>query len=154
MGWQAYYIRVYIYIYIYIWVMRVVKLNDWNIFLYIQYYWFRISSLDRASYVVHGAHEAHLANYTLHNRFLHNMICCHNTLFTKNELNRECIITLARSNPWWWSEKIETCRSGFKCFKWKLYRCTCWLIVEVITDFIFPISLPLYIFSLFHSIPY
>ena len=27
-------------------------------------------------------HDAHLANYTLYNRFLHNMICCHNTLFT------------------------------------------------------------------------
>jgi len=29
------------------------------------------------------AYAAHLANYTLYNRFLHNMICCHNTLFTK-----------------------------------------------------------------------
>ena len=29
------------------------------------------------------AYDAHLANYTLYNRFLHNMICCHNTLFTK-----------------------------------------------------------------------
>jgi len=27
--------------------------------------------------------DAHLANYTLYNRFLHNMICYHNTLFTK-----------------------------------------------------------------------
>jgi len=24
-----------------------------------------------------------VANYTLYSRFLHNMICCHNTLFTK-----------------------------------------------------------------------
>ena len=55
-------------------------------------------------------------------------------LVYKNELNREYVITLARNDetPWWWSEKIETCRSGFKCFKWKLYRCICWLIVEVI----------------------
>ena len=55
-------------------------------------------------------------------------------LIYKNELNREYVITLARNDetPWWWSEKIETCRSGFKCFKWKLYRCICWLIVEVI----------------------
>ena len=29
------------------------------------------------------SYDAHLANYTLYNRFLHNMICCHNTLFTK-----------------------------------------------------------------------
>ena len=55
----------------------------------------------------------------------------------KNELNREYIITLAKNDetPWWWSGKIETCRSGFKCFKcfkWKLYRYICWLIVEVI----------------------
>ena len=43
------------------------------------------------------------------------------------------LITLASNDetPWWWSEKIETCRSDFKCFKWKLYRCICWLIVEV-----------------------
>ena len=60
-------------------------------------------------------------------------------LVYKNELNREYVITLARNdeNHWWWSEKIETCRSGFKCFKvfflkWKLCRCICWLIVEVI----------------------
>jgi len=52
-------------------------------------------------------------------------------LVYKNELNREYIITLARNDetPWWWSEKIETRQSGFK---WKLYRCICWLIVEVI----------------------
>jgi len=30
-----------------------------------------------------ASHDAHLANYTLYNRFLHNMICCHNSLFTK-----------------------------------------------------------------------
>ena len=55
-------------------------------------------------------------------------------LVYKNELNREYVITLARNDetPWWWSKKIETCRSGFKCFKWKLYRCICWLIVDVI----------------------
>ena len=54
-------------------------------------------------------------------------------LVYKNELNREYVINLARNDetPWWWSEKIETCRSGFKCFKWKLYRCICWLLVEV-----------------------
>ena len=54
-------------------------------------------------------------------------------LVYKNELNREYVITLAWNDesPWWWSENIETCRSGFKCFKWKLYRWICWLIVEV-----------------------
>ena len=56
------------------------------------------------------------------------------TCLQKNELNREYVITLARNDetPWWWCEKIETCRSGFKCFKWTLYSCICWLIVEVI----------------------
>jgi len=55
-------------------------------------------------------------------------------LVYKNELNCEYVITLARNDetPWWWSVKIEICRSGFKGFKWKLYRCICWLIVEVI----------------------
>jgi len=35
------------------------------------------------------------------------------------ELNCEyCNITLARNKvPWWWSDKIETCRSVLKCFK-------------------------------------
>ena len=28
-------------------------------------------------------HDAHLANCSLYNTFLHNMICCHNTLFAK-----------------------------------------------------------------------
>jgi len=62
----------------------------------------------------------------------HDMLPQH--LVYKNELNHEYIITLARNDkaPWWWSERTETCRSGFKCFKWKLYRCICWLIVEVI----------------------
>ena len=36
-----------------------------------------------ASYATYAAYDAHLANYTLYNRFLHNMICCHNTLLTK-----------------------------------------------------------------------
>ena len=63
----------------------------------------------------------------------HDMLPQH--LVYKNELNREYGITLARNDetPWWWSEKFETCRSGFKCFKWKLYSCICWLIVEVIS---------------------
>jgi len=40
-------------------------------------------------------------------------------LVCKYELNCEyCNITLARNKaPWWWSDKIETCRSVVKCFK-------------------------------------
>ena len=58
-------------------------------------------------------------------------------LVYKNELNREYVITLARNDetPWWWSGNIETRRSGLsflKCLKWKLNRCICWLIFEVI----------------------
>jgi len=72
----------------------------------------------------------------------HDMLPHH--LVYKNELNREYVITLARNNetPWWWSEKIEICRSGFK---WKLYRCICWLIVEVIRHY--------YLFNDVFSIP-
>ena len=62
----------------------------------------------------------------------HYMLSQH--LVYKNELKREYVITLARKDEthWWLSEQIETCRSGFKCFKWKLFRCICWLIVKVI----------------------
>ena len=61
----------------------------------------------------------------------HDMLPQH--LVYKNEPNREYVITLERNDetPWWWSEKIETYPSGFKCFKWKLYKWICWLIVEV-----------------------
>jgi len=61
----------------------------------------------------------------------HDMLPQH--LVYKKELNHEYVMPLARNDetPWWWPEKIETCRSGFKCFKWKLHRCICWLIVEV-----------------------
>ena len=47
----------------------------------------------------------------------HDMLPQH--LVYKNELNREYVISLAKNDetPWWWSEKIETSRSGFKCFK-------------------------------------
>ena len=42
--------------------------------------------------------------------------------------NENCNITLARSKaPWWWSDKIETCRSVLKCFMWN-YMCIRWLI--------------------------
>ena len=42
----------------------------------------------------------------------HDMLPQH--LVYKNELNREYVITLARNDE---TQKIETCRSGFKCFK-------------------------------------
>ena len=40
-------------------------------------------------------------------------------LVCKYELNCEyCNTTLARNKaPWWWSDKIETCRNVLKCFK-------------------------------------
>ena len=50
-------------------------------------------------------------------------IISHKTLL-KCELNCEyCDITLAWNNkaPWWWSDKIETCRSVLKVFYMKLY---------------------------------
>ena len=75
-------------------------------------------------------------------------VCCHNTsfantkyaanevlwqhmlpqhLFCKYKLNCEyCNIILARNKaPWWWSDKIETCRSVLKCFKSVLYEIVC-----------------------------
>ena len=59
----------------------------------------------------------------------------HNSI-RKYELNCEyCNISLARNkSPWWWSDKIEACRSVFKCFKSVLevfmwnYMCIRWLI--------------------------
>ena len=48
-------------------------------------------------------------------------------LVCKYELNCECCnITLARNRaPWWWSDKIETCRSVLKCFKSVLCEIIC-----------------------------
>ena len=86
----------------------------------------------------YAAYEADLANYTLYNKIptQHDTLPQH--LVYKNKLNHEYVITLARNNEtsWWWSEKIETGQSGFKCFKWKLYRCICWLIVEVMSIYL------------------
>jgi len=50
-------------------------------------------------------------------------------LVCKYQLNCEyCNITLARNKtPWWWSDKIETCRSVLKCFMWN-YMCIRWSI--------------------------
>ena len=54
-----------------------------------------------------------------------------------NELNREYVITLARNDETPWcdlkrSKNVGVILSVLKCFKWKLYRCICWLIIEVI----------------------
>jgi len=39
-----------------------------------------------------------------------------------------CNLNLARNKaPWWWSDKVETCRSVLKCFVWN-YMCIRWLI--------------------------
>jgi len=50
-------------------------------------------------------------------------------LVCKYELNCEYRnMTLASNKaPWWWSDKIETCRSVLKCFMWN-YMCIRWLI--------------------------
>ena len=68
-----------------------------------------------------------------HNSTQHDMLPQHPVY--KNELDSECYnITLSRKNiaSWWWSEKIETCRSVFNCFMWNLYKCKCWLRIEAI----------------------
>ena len=64
-----------------------------------------------------ASYDAHLATAPQHIPTQHDMLPQH--LICKYELNCEyCNITLARNNaPWWWSDKIETCRSVLKCFK-------------------------------------
>jgi len=36
------------------------------------------------------------------------------------------------------SKPVGAVSSALKCFKWKLYRCVCWLIVELIDLFLQP----------------
>ena len=64
-----------------------------------------------------ASYDAHLATAPQHIPTQHYMLPQH--LVCKYELNCEhCNITLARNKaPWWWSDKIETCRSVLKCFK-------------------------------------
>ena len=73
------------------------------------------------------ASYAHLATAPQHIPTQHDMLPQY--LFCKYELNCEyCNIPLARNKaPWWWSDKIETCRSVLKCFIWN-YMCIRWLI--------------------------
>jgi len=67
----------------------------------------------------------HLATAPQHIPTQHDMLPQH--LVSKYELNCEyCNITLARNKtPWWWSNKIETCRSVLKCFKIVLCEIIC-----------------------------
>ena len=73
----------------------------------------------------YSAHEAHWATAPQHIPTQHDMLPQH--LICKYELNCEyCNITLARNKtPWWWSDKIETCRSVLKCFKRVLCEIIC-----------------------------
>ena len=74
-----------------------------------------------------ASYDAHLATAPQHIPTQHDMLPQH--LVCKYELNCEyCIITLTKKKaPWWWSDKIETCRSVLKCFMWN-YMCIRWLI--------------------------
>jgi len=62
-----------------------------------------------------GAVASHCST-TQHDMLPQHLVC-------KYELNcKYCNITLARNKaPWWWSDKIETCRSVLKVFYMKLY---------------------------------
>ena len=64
-----------------------------------------------------ASYDAHLATAPQHIPTQHDMLPQH--LVGEYELNCEyCNITLARNKaPWWWSDKIETCRSVLKCFE-------------------------------------
>ena len=45
------------------------------------------------------------------------MICCHNTSFANTNWIVNTITLERNWAPWWWSDKIETCRSVLKCLK-------------------------------------
>ena len=64
-----------------------------------------------------ASYDAHLATAQQNIPTQHDMLPQH--LVCKYELNCEyCNITLARNKaPFWWNDKIETCRSVLKCFK-------------------------------------
>ena len=68
-----------------------------------------------------ASYDAHLATVPQHIITEH-LVC-------KYELNCEyCNIISARNKAtWWWSEKMETCRSVLKCFMWN-YMFIRWLI--------------------------
>ena len=73
------------------------------------------------------SHDAHLATAPQHIPTQHDMLPQH--LICKYELNCEyCNITLARNKaPWWWCDKIETCRIVLECFMGN-YMCIRWFI--------------------------
>jgi len=72
-----------------------------------------------------ASYDAHLATAPQHIPTQHDILPQH--LVCKYELNCEyCNITLTRNKaPWWWSDKIETCRSVLKRFKSVLYEIIC-----------------------------
>ena len=72
-----------------------------------------------------ASYDAHLATAPQHIPTQHDMLPQH--LVCKYELNCEyCNITLAMNKaPWWWCDKIETCRSVLKCFKIVLCEIIC-----------------------------
>ena len=77
-----------------------------------------------------GSHCTTTHSYTtwyplLHIPTQHDMLPQH--LVCRYELNCEfCNITLARNkDPWWWYDRIETCRSVLKCFKSVLCEIIC-----------------------------
>jgi len=72
-----------------------------------------------------ASYDAHLATAPQHVPTQHDTLPQH--LVWKYEFNCEsCNMTLARNKaPWWWSDKIETCRSVLKCFKSVLYEIIC-----------------------------
>jgi len=74
-----------------------------------------------------NAYDAHLATTPQRIPTQHDMLPQH--LVCKYEMNFEYRnITLAKNKaPWWWSDKIETCRSVLKCFMWN-YISIRWLI--------------------------
>ena len=73
--------------------------------------------LSKRTVSYYSAYNAHLASAPQHIPTQHDMLPQH--FICKYELNCEyCNITLARNKaPWWWSDKIETCRGVLKCFK-------------------------------------
>jgi len=81
-----------------------------------------------------ASYDAHLATAPQHIRTQQDMLPQH--IVCKYGLNCEHRnITLARNKaPWWWSDKIEACRSVLKCFEMFLkyfmwnYMCIRWLI--------------------------
>ena len=96
--------------------------NHWRLWLYCCSYCV-VKMYKTKNYTIF----VHLATAPQHIPTQYNMLPQH--LVFKYELNCEYRnITLKRNKaPWWWSDKIETCRSVLKCFMWN-YMSIRWLI--------------------------